>query len=358
MVDTRMVRLGPLGWKAAYERQLTPADANLRIARVAGHYGGRVQCLTDGDLASEGESIETPLLAACGELTVGDWVLLESDVPRGVRRLERESLLVRRAAGTQVSRQLIAANLDTLLIVSSCDDDFSLSRLERYLSLAAEAELTPVVVLTKADRCDDPLPLRRQAEALQSGLVVELLDAREPDQLDVLSPWCRAGQTVGIVGSSGVGKSTMALGLGVAGLRTQPVRESDSKGRHTTTARSLHRLRSGGVLIDTPGMRELQLAACEAGIASVFADVEQLARECRFRNCAHQGEPGCAVQQAVHDGQLAQRRLVNYRKLLAEQARNGRALHELRREERRLGKFYKKHLAVKQLRRRPGSDRA
>ena len=292
-------------------------------------------------------SLPVGLIAKCGDVTVGDWLLLEPDTHRGVQRLERETLIARKAAGSQVKTQLIAANLDTLFVVSSCNHDFNPARLERYLALASEAGVNPVVILTKSDLCEDPDLLRQQASQLKAGLIVETLDARSPSQAIKLADWCGPGQTVGIVGSSGVGKSTLAMSLGTGPLDTQGIREVDSKGRHTTTARSIHRLDAGGLLVDTPGMRELQLADCEAGLIDVFDEIVSLAQTCRFRDCSHTKEPGCAVQAAIDEGELDPRRLKSFLKLQSEQARNARSLREERHESRKLGKFYKSVVSAK-----------
>ncbi len=250
-------------------------------------------------------------------------------------------MIARKAAGDVARQQLIAANIDTLFIVSSCNQDFNLSRLERYLAVAIEARTTPIVVLTKADLCDDPIQLRQQVEQLHAGLIVEFLDARSTEQTESLRHWCRSGQTVALVGSSGVGKSTLANSLGAGELQTAGIRESDDKGRHTTTARSMHPMRFGGWLIDNPGMRELQLPSCEQGVDDLFEDVVELSRQCRFRNCQHAGDTGCALESAVEEGLLDERRLTSYLKLRSEQERNSESLAQRREKQRRLGKFYK-----------------
>tara|TARA_R110002049_G_scaffold2750_2_gene21504 strand:- start:308585 stop:309625 length:1041 start_codon:yes stop_codon:yes gene_type:complete len=330
--------LHSLGWKPAFEQQLTSdEEQNLLVARVGAHFGSQVLLL----LASDEVLVPTQLTHSCGDLAVGDWLLVEPQSYRGTRRLERESLVKRKAAGEQVKSQSIAANLNTLFIVSSCNHDFNPSRLERYLSLAAEAGVNPVIVLTKADLSDDPVRLQQQASALKSGLIVETVDGRDRAQMDVLSDWCRVGQTVALVGSSGVGKSTLAMSLGAPELDTQGIREDDSKGRHTTTARCIHRLDAGGLLIDTPGMRELQLADCESGVAEVFDEIMTLAQSCRFGDCTHQAEPGCAVRDAIESGELEPRRLKSYFKLQAEQARNAKSIHQRRQDSRKLGQYYK-----------------
>ncbi len=340
--------LSSLGWKPAFQQQLTLDDSrSLLPARVASHFGSRILCMS----ADDEFFLPTTLVQTCGDLAVGDWLLLQADLLRGVRRLERESLLARKAAGEKCQTQLIAANLDTLFIVSSCNHDFNPSRLERYLALAAESEIEPVVVLTKADMCDDPERLRQAATALKSGLIVETVDARDPGRTAVLADWCRSGQTVALVGSSGVGKSTLAMSLGVGSLATRGIREHDSKGRHTTTARCLHRLDAGGLLMDTPGMRELQLADCATGVAHVFDEVVALADACRFSDCSHQLEPGCAIQAAIESGDLDPRRFRSYLKLRSEQARNAKSIRERRQDSRKQGQLYKSIQSARRQRR-------
>lgn len=328
-----------LGWKNCFDQQLSLAEVDRTLpARVGAHFGSHLLLLT----ASGELELPISLVESCGDVAVGDWLLLDPDTNRGMRRLERESLISRKGAGETAKTQLIAANLDLLMVVSSCNHDFNLSRLERYLALASEAEVYPVVVLTKSDLCDDASQFRQEASRLKSDLVVEAIDARDPEQTHrVLGEWCGDGRTVALVGSSGVGKSTIAMSLGARELETQGIREDDSKGRHTTTARSIHRLASGGLLIDTPGMRELQLAECEEGVAEVFEEIGRLSQACRFRNCSHSGEPGCAVIEAIDQGELSPRRLRNFLKLQSEQSRNAQSLRERRHESRKLGQFYK-----------------
>ena len=333
---TSEFELADLGWKSGFEQQILPSEESLIKARVASHQGSQVIVLTtSGEVA-----VPAQLTAGCDDLGVGDWILLDSEF-RAVRRLDRESLISRKAAGEIVREQVIAANVDSLFIVSSCNLDFNLARIERYLAVALDAQVTPVVVLTKSDLCDDPADYRQRAEQLHSGLVVEVLDARELSQVDALQYWCRAGQTVALVGSSGVGKSTLTNTLGALGIKTSGIREDDAKGRHTTTARMMHQIRYGGWLIDNPGMRELQLPACEQGIEDLFEDVVRFFAECRYRDCAHQGDAGCAVELAVEAGDLDPRRLRSFLKLQSEQSRNSQTLAERRAKSREQGRFYK-----------------
>lgn len=272
-------------------------------------------------------------------VAVGDWLLFRPD-NRQWQLLQRRSVLERKAAGEGVASQLIAANLDILFVVTSCNREFNPARLERYLALALDGGVEPVLVLSKIDLCDDPQEYARQARDLRPGQMVELINSKDPSSVAGVRAWCPPGQTAAMVGSSGVGKSTLATALGVAGQAMGAVREGDDKGRHTTTWRSMHRLPDGGLLIDNPGVRELQLGECETGIQALFADVLDHAN-CKFSDCVHSHEPGCGVLAAVAEGRLEQRRLDSYRKLLAEQRQNAEVLAEKRAKERAQGKLYK-----------------
>lgn len=336
--------LRAIGWKPFFEQQVSPEVlGSAVIARVSAHFGSQVLMLgADGEFR-----IPVQLAESAGEVAVGDWLVLSAADHRAVQRLERRTMLYRKASGAEVKPQAIAANVDTFFIVSSCNEDFSLSRIERFLALTIQAGATPVVVLTKADLASDAAALRRQVERLQSGLLVEALDARESLQAELLTVWCGPGQTVALLGSSGVGKSTLANSLGAGHLATSAVREKDDKGRHTTTARSLHLLPSGGVLMDNPGIRELQLPACEDGLLDVFEDVVRIAEGCRFSDCNHDGVAGCAVTAAIEAGELDERRLISFRKLIAEQARNSRTLAERHQRDQKMGRYFKSVLKQK-----------
>lgn len=266
-----------------------------------------------------------PLGAKTDGFAVGDWVLVEPETRDVRRRLSRRTLLQRRTEGGR-EPQLIAANVDTLFIVTSCNADLNVARLERYLALANEAGTTPVILLTKADQVDDPAPWRTEVEGLQRDLAVVTLNAKSPEAAQVLAPWCGAGQTVALVGSSGVGKSsllnTLAAKAPDEAQATGGIRESDAKGRHTTTSRSLHAIAGGGWAIDTPGIRTLHVSDISDGLDLLFAEITELAPECRFSNCTHSHEPGCAVRAAVAAGTLPEARLERWRKLREENLSN------------------------------------
>lgn len=286
--------------------------------------------------------------AARLDLTVGDWVIIDLAGPVLKQRLERLGVFQRKAAGTGGEIQLIAANVDNLFIVTSANRDFNVARLERYLAIAHDASAFPVVVITKADTVDSVREFVTRAEKLSPGLLVEAIDARNPEDVKALRPWCETGQTVALLGSSGVGKSTLINTLAGADIATRVAREDDQRGRHTTTSRSMHRLAHGGWLIDTPGMRELQLVDVGTALDEVFADIVELARRCRFADCSHEAEPGCAVRSAIVEGLIEADRLYRFRKLQSEDRRNTETLAERRLRDRNLGKMYKTILSEKQ----------
>jgi ribosome biogenesis GTPase len=210
-----------------------------------------------------------------------------------------------------------------VFIVTSCNPEFSVARLERYIALTLDADITPVIILTKADLCSDVDHYVAAARTISEQVPVVTIDARGNEPNEKLAEWCKQGKTVAVLGSSGVGKSTLANALaGNQLIETKAIREDDAKGRHTTTRRQMHFIPGGCVILDTPGMRELQLTDATSGIGSVFSDLRDLATQCRFRNCQHLSEPGCAVTDAVKNGTIDEARLGRWRKLIDEDVYN------------------------------------
>lgn len=255
---------------------------------------------------------------------VGDWVVVESHGgknPATIHHvLPRTSQFVRKAAGTSTEGQIVAANVDTVFLLSGLDGDFNLRRIERYLVAAWESRATPVVVLNKADVCSELDDVIGQVESVAIGVPIHPISAISGRGLEWLEPYLLPGKTVALMGSSGVGKSTLTnYLLGQKQQDIQEVRTDDSRGRHTTTHRQLFPLPSGALLIDSPGMRELQLWSDGSGLQETFGEIEALAEGCKFHDCQHATEPGCAVKEAIALGTLDPRRFQSYQKLQREQ---------------------------------------
>lgn len=254
---------------------------------------------------------------------VGDWIAVEP-VPGErtmlVRRvLPRRTKLSRKAAGETMEEQVIAANLDAVFVITALNQDFNARRLERFLAVSRESGADPVILLNKLDACADPAPYLLEAAAVASGAAVVALSAATGAGTEALSRWIAPGRTVGFVGSSGVGKSTLLNRLlGAETMRTFATRASDERGRHTTTHRQMFVLPGGGVLLDTPGMREMQFWEADRGLAQAFDEIDALASACKFGNCGHDSEPGCAVKAGVESGAVTPQRLESWRKLKSE----------------------------------------
>jgi ribosome biogenesis GTPase len=312
------------GWDERWALAFEPyALAGLEAARVvAQHRGSWLIVGRAGELpaAPSGRLRHTALE---GDLpAVGDWVAYSPSPHGGDGRIEavlpRRSLFRRRAAGSQIGAQLIAANVDTLFVATSLNGDLNPRRLERYVAMGHDAGVEPVFLLTTRDLVDDGDAVAARLAA-ELGVIAIALSSVTGDGVAALEPWFKPGRTLAVVGSSGVGKSTLLNRLaGQLLMTTREIREDDARGRHTTTHRELFKLPGGPLMVDTPGMRELGLWDADEGVEAAFADIAEFAERCRFADCRHDREPGCAVREAIAEGRIDERRLRSYRKLSAE----------------------------------------
>ncbi len=330
--------LAALGWRPFFANQV---DADELLA----HPPVRVTEVHRSSIHVVGDGIDQslPWVAAT---TVGDWLMLNRELPTASRVLTRATEIKRRAAGPGRDVQMIAANLDTAFIVSSCNADFNVARLERFLAVVLEAGVTPVVVLTKKDQAPDWQDYVAQTQAMTDAAVIAV-NAKGDEVRSVLVPWCRPGQTVGFLGMSGVGKSTLTNAIGNLSVATGDIRTDDARGRHTTTRRQLFFVPDGPAILDTPGMRELQLTEAASGVGEVFSDLEEIAGQCKFRDCAHGGEPGCKVQAGIASGTIEPERLARWQKLVAEDRVNSESVAQRRKREKGFSRMVNKSIRGK-----------
>ncbi len=321
-----MVCLEEYGWNSFFESQFeSQGETSLTPGRIASAHKGCYRIVTRENeiLAELGGHLRHEAVEADDRPAVGDWVACRIFQPkdRGVIDfiLPRRTQFVRKVAGRRLEAQVIAANIDVVFLMMSLYQDFNLRRLERYLSLTWESGATPVVILTKADLCDNVEEKLAEVEAVALAVPVLAISALRNDGLNSLSEFLRRGETVALLGSSGVGKSTLLNHLLGRDLqKIQTVQDTDGRGRHTTSSRELFLIPGGGVIMDTPGLREIQLWESRDGVQTTFEDIERLAANCRFSDCRHLEEPQCAVKAAVASGSLAVGRYDSYQKLKKE----------------------------------------
>ncbi|MDQ2910469.1 MAG: ribosome small subunit-dependent GTPase A [Actinomycetota bacterium] len=318
-MNASALTLNDLGWDEGFAASFEPYEKDgLVPARIAAQYRGAYVVLAEtGESRADISGRMRHEAASAADLpAVGDWVVLRDETIHAV--LPRRSAFSRKAAWAPTEEQVLAANLDAIFVLSALNGDLNLRRLERYLTLAWESGATPVIVLTKADLCDDVGAALLEVEQVALGVAAHAISNVSGAGIDELAPYLALARTVALLGSSGVGKSTLANRLAGEVLQATHEIAEDGRGRHTTSSRQLIRLPGGAMLVDTPGLREVQLWDADEGIAEAFADVDALAAGCRFNDCAHMREPGCAVQAAIGEGRLVGERLQSYRQLQRE----------------------------------------
>lgn len=334
-----------LGWSPLFQENYEPyRERGYSVGRVVKEHRQLYNiAAASGELLGE---LAGKLRFTAAERTdlpaVGDWVVMKEEGNRAIIQavLPRKSKFSRNVAGSVTEEQIVAANVDTVFLVMALNQDFNLRRMERYLLLAWESGANPVIVLSKADLCDDPDRQTAQVQAIAPGVPVHTISALHTEGINMLEPYLVQGRSIALIGSSGAGKSTLINVLAGQELqRVNDIRQGDGRGKHTTTHRELIVLPQGGIIIDTPGMRELQLNAVDEGLSAAFEDIERLSEACRYSDCKHQREPGCAVQSAIASGELDRKRYQNYVKMEKELAY---AMRREKEKERLLKKMEKK----------------
>jgi len=341
------MQLEDLGWNPYFENYRVEKNySRNNIGRVVAEYKHLYKVYTEnGEYVAEvtgklrHQATNRAMFPA-----VGDWVVVQELVGEAKTLihevLPRQSKFSRKVAGAVIEEQIVASNVDTMFLVNALNHDFNVRRIERALILAWEGGAQPVIILSKGDLCDDIASKISEVESVALGVPIHVITAVEEDGCTAVCEYIQPGKTIALVGSSGVGKSTLINRiLGVELQRVNEVREGDDRGKHTTTHRQLLLIPEGGLIMDTPGMRELQLWDADEGVTSTFDDIDRLVTQCRFNDCNHNNEPGCAIRAALTTGELEQSRYNNFLKMNKELAYiNNKVAGSLRSEQKHKGK--------------------
>ena len=351
------MELSDIGWNKNIDAKYQKLGINnVILGRVIFHSGKQYKIITtEGEITANLSNSYINSIKSKSELpSVGDWVCLKQiDEFRPfqiIKLIPRKNKLSRKVSGTKSEEQIIASNIDIVFIVTSADQDFNIRRLERYLAIINEIGAQPIIILNKIDINNDYKQYILEIKKNLPEITKLSISAKTMENIDEVKQFIKPGITIVLVGSSGVGKSTLINNL--LGYKRQAVgkiREKDSKGKHVTTSRELIMMPNGGMLIDNPGLRELQLWSSELGISKTFEDIDELSRQCRFTNCTHNTEPGCIVKKAIEIGQISQERVDSYKKLLREQEylNNRKNTYEKRKKDRKLGKIYRQGKSIR-----------
>jgi ribosome biogenesis GTPase len=351
------LKLSDIGWNNDLDNNYEKLKMeNIILGRVSFHSGKQYKIITtDGELSANLSNSFIKSINAKSDLpSVGDWICLKKiDDFRPyqiVILISRKNKLSRKVSGKKSEEQIIASNIDIVFIVTSVDNDFNIRRLERYVSMVNEIKAKPIVIINKIDKCKEINKYIEEIERNIPEISVLFISAKTGENIDQVGNYLKSGLTAVLVGSSGVGKSSIINKLlGYSRQNVGEIRKSDGKGRHITSSRELIMLPNGGLIIDNPGIRELQLWSSGGGISQTFQDIEELSKLCKFRQCLHETEPDCAVKKAVDDGNLDLDRLNSYKKLMKEREylENRRNIYEKRKKDKKLGKIYRQGKSIR-----------